>query len=78
MSAKTVSRIEIWQPRWHDRTVLIARHKVGQDNVIVFTKTKSLPGAWRVSGDVVRQYPLETNGKIPCYAVPLDALERID
>ena len=70
--------IDIWQPRWHDRTVLIAKHKVGEENVIRFLKAKSLPGIYRVSGSVVRGYPTRSNGKIACYEVPLRELERID
>jgi hypothetical protein len=71
-----MSKIEIWQPRWKDRKVLIAKYKVGAINEIVFTKTKSLPGVYVISGDEVRTYPLESNGKLACYAVPIDALER--
>lgn len=69
-----MANIEIWQPRWKDRVVLIARHKVGADNYITFTKTKSLPGTYYISGDEVRACPISTNGKIACYAVPLDDL----
>lgn len=67
-----MNRIEIWEPRWHNRTVLIAKHKVKEDNVIVFTKTPSLQGEFPLSGTVIRQYPIETNGKIECYSVPLE------
>lgn len=68
--------IEIWQPRYHDKKVLLARYKVCDgDNKIVFTKAKHLAGkTFHVSGDVVRKCKLETNGSIPCYAVPMDAL----
>ena len=38
-------KIEIWQPRLKDRTVLIAKYKVGAHNEIVFTKTKSMPNS---------------------------------
>ncbi len=68
--------IEIWNPRWWDRKVLIAKYKVKDgDNEIVFTKAKTLKGkTFIISGDDIRKCPLETNGKIPCYAVPLDDL----
>lgn len=70
--------IEIWQPRWKDRKVLIAKHKVGTHNEIVFTKTPSLPEHYYLSGETIRNCTLETNGKIPCYAVPIDELEVLE
>ncbi len=66
--------IKIWSPRWHDRVVLIAKYKVKETNEIEFTKTPSLDGTYKLSGETIRSYPLETNGKIPCYAVPLDVV----
>jgi hypothetical protein len=71
-------RIEIYQPRWKDRTVLIATYKVGEHNEIVFTKTKSLPDTYYISGEVAKSYPIQTNGTISCYAVPLSALEQLE
>ncbi len=69
--------IEIWQPRWHDRKVLIAKYKVKEDNDIVFTKTKCYKDkVFSLKGDVIRGYPLETNGKIQCYAVPLECFKE--
>jgi hypothetical protein len=71
-----MNRIEIWQPRWHDRKVLIAKDKVREENEIVFTKTKSLPSTvhYFLSGEEIRKHPLGTNGVIPCYEVPLDVV----
>jgi hypothetical protein len=66
--------IPIWQPRWHDSVVLIAKTKVRRDNVIVFTKAPTLPDRYRVLGEAIRSYPLTTNGRIVCYAVPLDVV----
>lgn len=70
--------IEIWQPRWHDRKVLIATYKVTAENEIIFTKAPSLPGRYRIGGDVVRSCPVETNGAISVYAVPLDKLTKLE
>jgi hypothetical protein len=67
--------IEIWQPRWKDRMVLIAKHKVRKENAIVFTKTKSLKDkVFFIDRDEIRDFPLGTNGKIDCYEVPLDVI----
>ena len=65
--------IKIWNPRWHDKKVLIAKYKVQEGvNDIMFTKSKKYSGAiFSMTGDEICKYPLETNGSIPCYAVAL-------
>ena len=73
-----MNRIEIFAPRWHDRKVLIACHKVGVNNEIVFTKAPTLPGVYEIKGSEVEKYPKESNGTIDCFAVPLSALRRND
>jgi hypothetical protein len=70
--------IQIWQPRWKDRKVLIAKFRVGTHNEIVFTKTKSMPDKYYLSGETIKKYPLETNGRIQCYAVHMDELEVLE
>jgi hypothetical protein len=69
---------EIFAPRWHDRVVLLAAHKVGTHNKIIFTKAPTLQGEWYISGRDVHQCPLESNGKIACYAVKIQFLEPIE
>lgn len=71
--------IEIWAPRYHDRTVLIAKYKVKDGiNEITFTKARTLTDkVFTISGEDIRRCPLESNGKIPCYAVPLEDLRAI-
>jgi hypothetical protein len=68
--------IEIWQPRWKDRVVLIATYRVvGQTTKIKFTKAKSLgTSVFEISSDVIKRFPIESNGTISCYAVPLDLI----
>lgn len=70
-----MNTIEIWQPRWKDRTVLIAKYKVQANNKIVFTKTKTLKDKeYYITAEELSKYPIEDNGKIACYAIPLDKL----
>lgn len=72
-----MANIQIWQPRYKDNTALVARYKVGAVNHISFTKAKHLAGrVFVMDGDLIRQYPLETNGTIACYAVPMEVLEK--
>ena len=71
--------IEIWMPRYKDRKVLIARYKVGQHNKVTFTKAKHLAGKeFYIPGEAVKKHPIETNGTISCYAVPMDELELVE
>mgnify|MGYP006935486215 CR=1 FL=1 len=68
--------IKIWNPRWHDRKVLIATYKVKPgDNIIKFTKCKSLPGKFHITDVEIKKCLVESNGKIDCFAVPLEALK---
>jgi hypothetical protein len=72
-----VNTIEIWQPRWKDKKVLIAKYKVQTNNKIIFTKTKTLEGKeYFITAEKISKYPIEDNGKIACYAVPLDDLDN--
>lgn len=71
-------KIEIWQPRWKDRKVLIATYKVGTHNEIVFTKTPSMPDTYYVSGEDIRACTKASNTKIECYEVPLSKLEILE
>ena len=68
--------IEIWQPRWHDRVVLIAKYKVKDGvNEIKFTKSKCFNDkVFKVGSSEIKDCPIETNGKINCYAVPLNTI----
>jgi len=69
--------IKIWQPRYKDMRVLIAKYKVGIDNVIIFTKAKHLAGMkFKMKGAEIEKFPIETNGTLDCYAVPFDRLEK--
>lgn len=74
-----IQLIEIWQPRYKDRVVLVAKYKVGTHNKIVFTKAKHLEGKeYYISGAKASTYPIDNNGKIACYTIPLDDLEPLE
>lgn len=69
---------EIWQPRWKDKVVLLAKDKVGMHNSIKYSKAPTYPDEYYVSGEVVRKCPIEWNGAIECYAVPISELETLE
>lgn len=74
----TYQLIDIWQPKWKNRTVLIAKHKVGLHNKILFSRTPSMPGEYYVSGETVKKHNITNNGKIDCYEVPLSELSPLE
>lgn len=71
-----MNKIEIWSPRFKDMTVLIAPYKVQPGmNKIVFTKT------WQdkvllMDGARIKTYPMQSNGTIGCYAVPVRDFDK--
>lgn len=75
--------IKIWEPRWKDRKVLIARYRIpcGVDFEIEIMKS-SAKGIYRVTNELVCKSPIEimktkTGKEISMRAVPLDELERV-
>ena len=73
------NKIEIWQPRYKDKRVLIAKFKVGTHNEIIFTKAKHLmQNTYYISGEAIRKAPTDTNGSIPVYAVDLNELKILE
>lgn len=66
--------IEIWEPRYHDRTVLVATHKINERNKIRILKG-AYKGDYFISGIAAKSYPIQSNGRINCYAIPLSQLE---
>jgi hypothetical protein len=80
------TKLDIWAPRYssaytdtNERVVLIAQYKVQYSSPIViinFSKAKHLAGQrFCIKRENIVKYPLDTNGKIPCYAVPMSAFE---
>lgn len=86
---KALTRLEIWSPRYKDKhgdlaepVVLLAKYKVDASSpwiIIEFTKAKHLKGQrYCVRRLVAQACKLDSNTKIPCYAVPLSRLETWD
>lgn len=83
-----VTKLEVWYPRYHDlysdgeRVALLAKYKVDSGSawiIVNFTKAKHLAGQrYCIQREKAKTYPIDTNGKIDCYAVPMSALEPWD
>jgi len=71
-------KFDILQPRWHDNKVLLACHKIGTHNSILFTNAPTLPGEFYISGRDATRCDKESNGRIWCYAVPMRFLEPLE
>ena len=71
--------IEIWQPRYKDKKVLIATHKVANGkNYLTFTKDNRLKGIiFEFDGDEVRKCPTQANGRGTVYIYPFSKLRRM-
>ena len=81
-----INQILIWEPRWHDKVVLIADRRLMAENEILVTEKDIngqfyFPSSFYITGKKAREYPLEklkakTGYTIDVRAVPIDALER--
>lgn len=76
--------IKIWNPRYHDKKVLIGVHhiKKSPEYIIRFTDRKEdgtlrYPGDRIIQSKVIRKHKKVSNGTIDCYAVPMDKLDKV-
>ena len=72
--------IKIKEPRWHDRTVLIAGWKIGNTNQIVIDN-HNFNDYYYMSGEKIRSYPThimktKTGADATMYVVPLDDMVK--
>lgn len=71
----------IWQPRYRDKTVLIAKHTLGEHNLVRFTDAPSLgKDSYYLHIDTIKKYPTESmktrrGSNILVHPVPLDELQ---
>lgn len=74
-----MSHFDVWQPRYRDKTVLLAKRKVANHNKISFSRAPSLgTEPYYVSGTAIKRCKVESNGSIDCYVVSLDKLEPLE
>lgn len=75
--------IEVKSPRYHDRTVLLARYRLTSGgSVDVKILYGAYKGVYRVSNPVICESPIETmrtrsGYEISMRAIPIDKMERI-
>lgn len=71
----------IWQPRYRDKTVLIAKRTLGEHNLVRFTDAPSLgKDSYYLHIDTIKKYPTESMktrraSSILVHPVPLDELQ---
>lgn len=69
--------INILEPRYHDRKVLIATYKVEPMMNLINIVKGAYKGFYRAPGKDIKSCTVDDNGKISCYAVPIEKLERL-
>lgn len=75
-----MNKIIVWEPRWHDRVVLVADYKLAKDNLIQINY-KDFPEPFYLTSERARQFPLEQmktkkGGTIAMRAIPIDELAK--
>lgn len=76
--------IEIWQPRWHDKKVLVAKFRIRpEQDVFIEIKESVWKGKYRIDYQDIVASDVETmktkaGGKIEVIAVPLDKIKKIE
>lgn len=76
----SLNQIVIWSPRWHDRVVLIADHRLLAHNEVII-EHKDFPRPLYLSGTFAKSFPLEqmktkNGGEIGVRVIPLVELEK--
>lgn len=83
------TKLDIWFPRYSDaytdtneRVALLAQYKVLNASPVIivnFSKAKHLAGQrFCIKREDVQRCKIDSNGKIPCYAVPMSSFESWD
>lgn len=75
-----MNKIEIWAPRYHDKTVLVADWKVRDQNCIVFTKANKEgklyhPDPFYISGAKAKTFPKQKNGNGWVHVIPMSEFD---
>lgn len=72
---------DVWQPRWHDKVVLLKAKKVKEGNQwlkIKFSKAPSLEEEYVISKAKALTFPKDSNGTADMIAVPLNELSVLE
>lgn len=71
--------IEIWEPRYKDKTALIGRHHVMEGiNYITFTKAPHLKDkVFQADSTMIQSCRLQANGRGEVYCVPMSKLKLV-
>lgn len=75
-----INQILIWEPRWHDRVVLVADRRILPENEVLI-QHREFPRSFYITGEEARKYPLEQmrtkqGSTIAVRAIPLSELEK--
>lgn len=71
--------LDVWNPRYHDRTILVNPRKcIRGTNYVQITKDKDYQNKLlKFHSDILDKYPAQKNGKGIVVAIPLSQFEVI-
>lgn len=74
---------QIKMPRWKERVVGLAAHRVGMDNSVEILATgkdgkRYYPGEYYISGEQVKQCERQTIRGLVLFLVPISSLEPLE
>lgn len=77
-----MSTFDIWEPRWRDRRVLLAKRRIKDHNKVIISQEKAdgtryFPEPLYISGKDAKKYKVESNGVIDVYSIPLEAFSLL-
>ena len=75
-----INQILIYEPRWHDRVVLVADRRILPENEVII-QHHDFPRSFYITGEEARKHPLEQmrtkqGSTIAVRAIPLSELEK--
>lgn len=75
-----MNQILVWEPRWHDKVVLVADYRLFEHNEVIISH-KDFPSPYYLTRERARQFPLEQmetkrGGTIAVRAIPIDELAK--
>jgi hypothetical protein len=75
-----VNQILVWEPRWHDRVVLVAERRILAVNEVII-QHHDFPEPFYLTAEEARKWPVEdmrtkAGGTIQVRVIPLSALSQ--
>jgi len=81
MNLSLVNKVDVLQPRWHDRVILPKCSKFVMGSNIITINHHNWPNKYYVHSTSLKKYPIEMkhgkSGSYLVYVIPLDDLQTV-